>query len=215
MKSRLIRKFAKTQKYRVVCSLKRHGSLAVRDLMKSIPLSYMGIKQHCLELERDGYVEGKRKPKTSGRGRPELVYVLTPQASELFPSHETPLLIEVIVALRQLYGTNAPEKILFTIYQKQAVHYRTHLSSTVQEERVRDFVQLREKEGYLIEWNPEPKKSGWRVTECHSPLITLLSDFPILMNFELQLYQKILSPQTRKVEHTRDPYRVVYEIPKA
>ncbi len=214
MKSRLIRKFAKSQKYRIVCALKRTGPLTVRDLMAAIPLSYMGIKQHCLELERDGYLAGKRKPKAATRGRPELLYALTPSATELFPSHETPLLLEVISALRHLYGTNAPEKVLFTIYHKQLLAYKAQVQGATLQDRVSAFVQMRETEGYLISWNGSGEDRMWTIAECHSPLAGLLSDFPILLNFELQLYQKILHPRARRIQRTEDPYRVVYEIPR-
>jgi predicted ArsR family transcriptional regulator len=215
MKSKLIRKFAQGQKYRILCALKRDGALSVPDLLKSIQLSYMGIKQHCIELERDGYLVKKRKPKLSGRGRPEQMYEITAAAEDFFPRHDTPLTLQIMSALRTLYGTNAPEKILFTLYQDLAQQYRKRMSSMLLEDRVRDFVHLREQDGYLLELVPGTNGTAWEVTECHSPISGLIGEFPILLKFELQVYQKILHPKVLQEKVSSSPYRVGYQIPKS
>jgi predicted ArsR family transcriptional regulator len=215
MGSHLAQKFARTQKYKILRTLKEHGSLSVPDLLKKLDLSYMGIKQHCIELERDGYLMKKRRPKASGRGRPEQAYELTPDAEEFFPLHDSLLTRQIISALRQLYGTNAPEKILYTIYQNRINQYREKMSAMLIEDRIREFVSLRENDGYLLELLPQQDRgSSWKILEYHSPLQGLLAEFPILMNFELQLYQKALHPQTRRSQYQKNPFRSTYSIPQ-
>ena len=51
-------------------------------------MSYMGIKDHCLALEKDGYLDTWRRPKPVGR--PEMLYRLTDRARELFPGAYNP-----------------------------------------------------------------------------------------------------------------------------
>jgi predicted ArsR family transcriptional regulator len=212
MGSKLIRKVARGQKYRILCELKRHGASSVPDLLKKIRLSYMGIKQHCIELERDGYLIKKKKPKTSGRGRPEEMYDLSAAASEWFPCHDTPLTRSIMTGLKKLYGTNAPEKILFTIYQDISQDYRKAIHSMLLEERVQEFLRLREENGYLVDF--ETQSTGWTISECHSPIADLLKEFPILLKFELQVYQKAIHPMMYQMHISVDPYRVVYGLGK-
>jgi len=45
-------------------------------------MSYMGVKQHCVELEEEGYLDTWRRSK--GIGRPEMIYRLTARSHELF-----------------------------------------------------------------------------------------------------------------------------------
>ena len=46
MKSKLLRKLAKSQKYLILAEIKRSQGLSVSQLCERINLSYMGVKQH-------------------------------------------------------------------------------------------------------------------------------------------------------------------------
>jgi predicted ArsR family transcriptional regulator len=211
MKSPFAQKFVRTQKYKILRSLKEHGALSVPDFLKKLDLSYMGIKQHCIELERDGFLVQKRRARKSGRGRPEQTYELSPSAEEFFPQHDTLLTRQIIYALRQLYGTNAPEKILFTIFQNRIASYREKITALLLSDRINEFIELREQDGYFLELITE--EGLFNILEYHSPLQGLLAEFPILMNFELQLYQKTLNPEVHRVQYQKKPFRAVYSIP--
>ena len=54
MNQRLIAEIGKSQRLRVVNRLKRTQGLSVRELAAALGMSYMGVKQHCIELERRG-----------------------------------------------------------------------------------------------------------------------------------------------------------------
>jgi predicted ArsR family transcriptional regulator len=212
MRSPLTQRFARTQKYKILRTLKEHAALSIQDFLQKLDLSYMGIKQHCIELERDGFLVKKRRARASGRGRPEQAYELTPSAEEFFPQHDTLLTRQIISALRQLYGTNAPEKILFTIFQNRIAYYREKTASATLEERLEKFMSLREGDGYFLNLQKEEQKV--KIVEYHSPLQGLLAEFPILMNFELQLYQKSIHPEMHRSQFQKKPYRAVYTISK-
>src|SRR5882757_3214005 len=117
MKSKLLRKLAKSQKYLILAEIKRSQGLSVSQLCERINLSYMGVKQHCVALEKEGYLDTWRRPK--GMGRPEKAYRLTGQAQELFPTEYTNFTSEILHGIEQVYGPASPEKILYQIYQNQ------------------------------------------------------------------------------------------------
>ena len=90
MKSKLLRKLAKSQKYLILAEIKRSQGLSVSQLCERINLSYMGVKQHCVALEKDGYLDTWRcaKPPSrwsdagrSGSGPPQPTLQPTPSAS--------------------------------------------------------------------------------------------------------------------------------------
>ena len=65
-----------------------------------------------------------------------------------------------------------------TIYQDIAQDYRKSIHSMLLEERVQEFLRLREDNGYLVDFENQP--TGWTISECHSPIADLLKEFPIL-----------------------------------
>jgi len=213
MRDRFLKKFQKSPKYRILVALKKGGPLSVGELKTRLGLSYMGIKQHCIQLEKDGVIDHKRRALKSKMGRPELAYGLTPLADNYFPSHDTPFTHELLESLAGLYGRNAPEKILYTAYQKRIQSYRKKLNALLFEDKIDQFCKLREKDGYLLDVQ-EAGRDGWVVTEYHSPIGALLANYPVLTHFELQLYQKLFHPQVKRTSLNMDaPYLAVFQIP--
>jgi DNA-binding transcriptional ArsR family regulator len=100
-----IRRFSelgRSQRLRIIHMLKKTQGLAIGELASRLDLSYMGVKQHCEELERQGFLDTRRRPKPIGR--PEIVYRLTAKASSFFPAAANPATIKILEAARQLYG---------------------------------------------------------------------------------------------------------------
>src|SRR3979411_3447905 len=82
MNQRLISEIGRTQRLEIINSLKRTKGMSVNELVGRMNMSYMGIKQHCITLHRDGYLDTWRRPQKMGR--PEVVYRLTPRTHGLF-----------------------------------------------------------------------------------------------------------------------------------
>ena len=80
-------------------------------------MSYMGIKQHCLTLERDGYLDTWRRPQKMGR--PEMVYRLTQRTHDLFPVRQQRDDVAVAEIGAGNHGPNAPEKLLYTFLNEK------------------------------------------------------------------------------------------------
>lgn len=85
----------------------------------------MGVKQHCIGLERDGYLDTWRRPK--GMGRPEKAYRLTDGAREFFPSRYPQFSLQILESVKEIYGSLGPEKILHNIYKAETQRYEIKL----------------------------------------------------------------------------------------
>src|ERR1035441_6644186 len=84
MNQELLAEIGRTQRLEILNSLKRTKGMSVNELVGKMKMSYMGIKQHCLTLQRDGYLDTWRRPQKMGR--PEMVYRLTRRSHDLYPS---------------------------------------------------------------------------------------------------------------------------------
>jgi predicted ArsR family transcriptional regulator len=211
MKSKLLRKLAKSQKYLILAEIKRSQGLSVSQLCERINLSYMGVKQHCVSLERDGYLDTWRRPK--GMGRPEKAYRLTPLAQEFFPSEHTNFTGEILRSLEEVYGPAAPEKILYQIFQNQTAKLRTRVTGNTLEERTRSLVSLRDQDGYMSEYYFNPDIQRHQIIEYNSPLLVIADRFKILIQLENALIENILGTRIhREQERVSGLYKCQFTL---
>src|SRR5437773_8599133 len=117
MNQRLIAEIGRTQRLEIVNALKRSRGMSVNELVEKMKMSYMGIKQHCLTLQRDGYLDTWRRPQKMGR--PEMVYRLTRRAHDLFQADSNRFTIDLLQSIQEIHGPNAPEKLLYNLFERK------------------------------------------------------------------------------------------------
>jgi predicted ArsR family transcriptional regulator len=193
-----LRKLAKSQKYLILAEIKRSQGLSVSQLCERINLSYMGVKQHCVALEKDGYLDTWRRPK--GMGRPEKAYRLTTIAQEFFPSEHTNFTGEILKSLEQVYGPAAPEKILYQIYQNQMVKLQGKINGHTLEERARSLAQIRDQDGYMSEYYFNGDVQRHQIIEYNSPVLVIADQFKILTQLENHLIENVLGVKVQREE---------------
>lgn len=205
MNQRLIAEIGKSQRLRVVNRLKRTQGMSVNELSLALGMSYMGIKQHCVELQKLGYLDTWRRPKTEMQvGRPELIYRLTQKAHELFPVASNTMTLALLEEAGTLYGPAAASKLLFRVFQRKTDSYIAHVRGETLEERVRQFAALRDSDGYMSEVEPAAGgKKGWSIVEHHSPLADLLACYPALVaRLEQELFGRVLRAPVKREQTT-------------
>lgn len=161
-------------------------------------MSYMGIKQHCLTLERDGYLDTWRRPQKMGR--PEMVYRLTRRTHDLFPCDSNSFTMELLRSIKEVYGPNGPEKMLFSVFERKTAVLKTRAKGETIADRARWLASQREKEGFMSQFVEEEKEGGPQISECHSPIMNLLDEFPIIARLERDLVAAVLGTDVRREE---------------
>jgi predicted ArsR family transcriptional regulator len=192
---KLISQIGKSQRLRIINELKRSTGLSVRELSDRLKMSYMGVKQHCLDLEKERYLDTWRRPK--GVGRPEMVYRLTMRANELFPQTSNAMTIELLHAAQVLYGPTAAEKLLFTVFQRKTEHYAARMKGDTLAARAKTLAKIRDADGFMSSFREDGQL---RIVECHTPLLDLLREFPILERLESDMMQRVLHTPVRREE---------------
>jgi len=190
---RLLDQIGRTPRLTVINLLKRSQGLTVRELAAKLDMSYMGVKQICLDLEKDGFLDTFRRHR--GIGRPELLYRLTDKANALFPQADNSMALSMLDQARKLYGSGAAEKMLFLHFQEKTEEYAANAKGETLESRVRSLAKLRDREGYtadLVEENPP-----LQVIERHHPMQPLLEAYPNAVNLERDMIQKVLGAPVR------------------
>lgn len=213
MFSQVLRDIARPSYSEIIEALKRSDGMAISELSKELDMSYMGVKQHCVNLEKKGYLETWRVPRKQV-GRPEKLYRLTEKCDELFPQAGVGLTLAMMKGVQQVYGDAAPEKLLFHYYEGLRAKWADQMSSAKSlVEKAVFFADLRDKEGCFSRCAYD-KEAGLRIEEFHHPLQEIFDAYPSVERMEVQFMEKVLG--TRVVRRVADGgkgrKRIVYEL---
>jgi len=201
MNQRLLAEIGRTQRLEILNSLKRTQGMSVNELVTKMKMSYMGIKQHCLTLQRDGYLDTWRRPQKMGR--PEMVYRLTRRTHDLFPTDSNQVTLELLKSIQEIYGPNGPEKLLYNVFERKGATLKAKAKGETVAERAKWLAKVRDGEGYMAQFITEENEGGPQILECHSPILNLLDRYPIVGRLEQDMFAAVLGTRVRR-EETRN-----------
>jgi predicted ArsR family transcriptional regulator len=196
MNQRLLAEIGRTQRLEIVNALKRSRGLSVNELVERMRMSYMGIKQHCLTLQRDGYLDTWRRPQKMGR--PEMVYRLTRRAHDLFQADSNRFTLELLDSTQQIYGPNAAEKLLYNLFERKCARLKEKVKGSTVAERAKALAKIRDAEGYMSQFVTDD--GGPQILECHTPLQNVLDKYPIIGRLEQEMFEQVLGTRVRRQE---------------
>src|SRR5207253_9391649 len=162
----------RTQRLEIINSLKRSRGMSVNELVEKMKMSYMGIKQHCLTLQRDGYLDTWRRPQKMGR--PEMVYRLTRRSHDLFQADSHQFTLDLLKSAQEIYGPNAPEKLLYSIFKKKTAAIKAKAKGDTVAERAKWLAHVRDGEGYMAQFINNKDDGGPRILAWHPSTLNLL-----------------------------------------
>jgi predicted ArsR family transcriptional regulator len=194
--------------------LKMRGGCSIPVLAEVMEMSYMGVKKHCEDLLSIGYLQRSRVPRTEV-GRPEVMYRLSPKAEAFFPQAGTHFSLALLTQIKELFGNNAPEKLLFQYFSDLQEQWqgRMHRAKSLVEKATL-LVSLREKEGCLTRCTYDAKL-GFRIEEFHHPMAPIFEAYPVATSFETRMIENLMGTkiERREVSGSRHgPARIEYLI---
>ena len=192
-----VRAIAKPQHFAIIDLLKRSTGMPVAAIARALGLSYMGVKQHCVDLEKKGFLDTWRVPVPTGR--PEKHYRLTEKAAAFFPEAGNPFALELLIGVQAMHGPTAAERLLYHFFNTRAEAWAKRIKGRTVAERAAVLAKLRDAEGHFaqVEYHP---KHGLCIVEYHSPLQLIADRFPSLHRMEEQLFTRLLNSEVRRTE---------------
>lgn len=188
---RELRKIARPHWFDILFTIKRSSGLSVSKLAKTMKMSYMGVKQHCDDLEKLGYLDTWRQPRKKGSsGRPEKLYRVTARANVFFPTFDNEFTSSLLVSLKEGFGGNAPEKLVFAYLSQKGIAYRDAIEGVSLQERAVSFAAIRNREGFLCICEDHPE--GIQILEYHHPLHEIFEKHPATVRMEQSMLEMAL-----------------------
>ena len=213
MSQKLIAAVARSARLRVLNALKRTQGLSVQELADQLSMSYMGIKDLCLDLESRGLLTGRREPRPDGTtGRPRILYRLTERAQDLFPVASNPLTLEVFEATKKLFGPAAPEKLLMLVWQQKAADIAPKVKGDDPAGRAEALARVRDREGHMaaVEQGSDGRLT---IVEHHCPFLDVLRAYPVVAKLESDLFRRLIGvPVERHEENAAGLYRAEFIV---
>ena len=207
----LIKDIARPHVLDIIMLLKRGRGMSVNELSAALRMSYMGVKQHCIYLEKKGYLGTWLRPKTAG-GRPEKMYRLTPKMNGLFPSAVGKAVLDMIEAAEAAMGAEAVRSMLAGWFERQGARYAGLLKGRSLVERAQSLAKLRTDDGCLslCEFDAH---DGLRIVEHHSPLEAVGARHPMAWEFEAKMMGQVLRCLVERIEpESKEVQRVEFRL---
>ena len=213
MFSQALRDIARPTYADILEALKRSDGMAVSELAKELKMSYMGVKQHCVNLEKKGYLKTWRVPRTQV-GRPEKLYRLTEACNDLFPQAGTSLTLNLLQGVKQLYGESAPEKMLFHHFEDQRQRWSERMRGISSlAEKATKLAELRDSEGCFSKCTYEANE-GLRIEEYHHPMSAIYEVYPNAVRMEVQMMEQLLGTRMarKNIDAGKGRELIIYDI---
>ena len=183
--------------------MKRVGVVSLDEAEKATKLSRTNLREHFLQLERDGLVN--KSSSRAGRGRPSLRYSLTAEASGLFPLHDGTLLGSLLSWLE----TNGNSKLIADFFEdfwdnryKEVADRLKDVEADDRAGRVAVIRSVLEAQGFM----PEIREldGGLELRECNCPFPEAVKHTRLPCRLEAQFLAKVFGQPVGRVSYIPD-----------
>lgn len=127
-----------------------------------------------------------------------MVYRLTRRTHDLFQTDSNQFTLDLLKAAEDIFGPNGPEKLLYNIFKKKTAALKSKSRGESLAERAKWLAHVRDGEGYMAQFINNGKGGGPHILECHSPILNLVEQYPIIGRFEQEMFEGILGTHVRR-----------------
>jgi predicted ArsR family transcriptional regulator len=174
----------------ILMAIKQNGSETIAKLVSKLKISSEGVRQHLVQLEKDGLIKRSSKRSGSGGGRPAINVCLTPKGETLFPKKYEALTIEVIDTVAKQLGEDAMKKVLMTMAEARVKEWEWRLEGLSFPERVSALKDLYVTDDSYMD--VEQTGETFRLIERNCPFHDVAIQRPVLCNVTLSTLTRLL-----------------------
>ncbi len=186
----------KSTRDKILQTLLQKPRSTINTLAEAVGINPISVRHHLTNLQMEGLVEGQEE--RHGVGRPRLVYVLTSEGMERFPTRYMQLTTRLLSQMKD----SMPEPVVTRLFNQIAEDLASQYSRDVQglsmEERL-DFVkEMLAREGFTVEW--EKKDGQYQIHEISCPYYQIGVAHPEVCTVDQTLISKMLALPANKVQ---------------
>ena len=186
----------KSTRDKILQTLLRKPRSSINDLAEAVGINPISARHHLTNLQMEGLVEGKEE--RHGVGRPRLVYILTDEGMERFPTRYLRLTSRLLTQMKESMSGAVVSNLFGQIAEDLVKEYAHDIQGLGMEERL-DFVkELLAQEGFTVEW--EKKDGAYEIHEISCPYYQIGMAHPEVCTVDQTLISKMLALPANKVQ---------------
>lgn len=195
--------------------IKRKGTISIDEAVEHTKLAKTTLREHFLQLERDGYIQ--REYHRSGPGRPSLQYQLTPKGNSLFPSSESVLIRDLLRYLKERGDEETIEEFFQAFWEERIEEARDRMDESSKDDmqsRVEALTHMLEEEGFMPEFDLNEEDETLTVKECNCPFSEVVKETQLPCKLEAMFYKKLFDERAERKTHIASgDHACTYDIP--
>jgi predicted ArsR family transcriptional regulator len=186
----------KSTRDRILQTLLKKPKSTINDMAEAVGINPISVRHHLTNLQMEGLVEAQEE--RHGVGRPRLVYLLTAEGMERFPTRYLRLTNRLIAQMKETLPAPAVTQLFGQIAEDLVSQYANDVKGLSMEARL-DFVKdLLAQEGFTVEW--EKKDGSYQIHEISCPYYQVGIAHPEVCTVDQTLISKMLALPVNKVQ---------------
>ncbi|MEX1136993.1 MAG: winged helix-turn-helix transcriptional regulator [Balneolales bacterium] len=194
--------------------IKREGRLSLEKISEGMDLAKTTLREHFLNLERDGLIQ--REYVRSGPGRPSLQFQLTAKGDHYFPSLESGMMREFICYLQQENKTELLEEFFKAFWEKRYQNAKRRMDAYTESEpdkRLKALSGMLEEEGFMPVTNSGTKGSDLIIRECNCPFREVVKETRLPCKLEAEFYERLFGGKVERTSYIAEgDHSCTYQI---
>ncbi|MDZ7716808.1 MAG: DeoR family transcriptional regulator [Balneolaceae bacterium] len=201
-------------KKEIIDLIKRKGTLSIDEAVAEMELAKTTLREHFLQLERDGFVD--REYVRSGPGRPSLHYELTAKGNSLYPSSESKLIRNIIHYLKDKGNEQLVEDFFEDFWGQrlgEAEKRIQEVEADTVKEKLEVLMGMLEEEGFMPEFDLNEEDKTLTIKECNCPFSEVVKETRLPCKLEAMFYEKLFDQEIERTTYIAEgDYACTYDI---
>lgn len=186
----------KSTKDKILQTLLGHPKITINEIAESVGINAISVRHHLTNLTAEGLIASDEE--RHGVGRPRLVYSLTEDGMERFPTKYLQLTTRLLTQMKDSMPGPVVAKLFSQVAEDMAKEYSEQIKGLSMEERL-DFVkEMLGREGFTVEW--EKKGKEYQIHEISCPYYQIGMAHPEVCTVDQTLISTMLALPAHKVQ---------------
>lgn len=186
----------KSTKDKILQTLLRRPRVTINELAEAVDINPISVRHHLTNLQMEGLIQAEEV--RHGVGRPRLVYSLTQDGMERFPTKYLRLTTRLLAQMKETMPAPMVSQLFSQIAEELASEYSSQIQGLDMEERLEFVKELLAQEGFTVEW--EKKGSEYQIHEISCPYYQIGIAHPEVCTVDQTLISKMLALPANKVQ---------------
>lgn len=186
----------KSTRDKILSTLLAHPRISTNEIAKVVGINSISVRHHLTNLQMLNLIDSAEE--MHGVGRPRLVYFLTEEGMEKFPTRYLRLTTRILSQMKSKLPKKMVSDMFRDVAELMAEEHASDLVGMGVEDRLNYIQDLLADEGFVIEW--EKKDSEYHIHEVSCPYLQIGQSHPEVCSLDQTLFSSMLALPANKIQ---------------